>query len=302
MSGVYHAGELTVQKLAGAEIVAQQNGTGIKPVILKGAMAFLRTQSLILASSVDGYGRVWSSFLTGEPGFINVTSENTLRIISIPVASDPLVGNIASNPEIGLLAIDFNRRIRMRINGQGHFDEDRRLSVTTEQVYGNCPKYIQKRSLQPSGGLHRTLKSVEQSFHLNSKQQEWIRKSDTFFIGSASLEGKADVSHRGGNPGFVKVADANTLLFPDYFGNSMFNTLGNIYSNPSSSLLFIDFDSGNSLQLTGRSTIIWDENEISSFAGAERLVQFVIDEVIYTEYRSSLSWDIFEYSPANPTL
>ncbi|WP_028608806.1 pyridoxamine 5'-phosphate oxidase family protein [Paenibacillus harenae] len=302
MSGVYHAGELKVQEMAGAAIVAQQNGTSIKPTINKGAIAFLRTQSITIMSSVDGAGRVWGSFLTGEPGFIDATSETTLTITSRPVASDPLVGNVAINPEIGLLAIDFNRRIRMRINGKGHFDEDLRLTVSTEQVYGNCPKYIQKRSLQPSGGFHRSLKSLHRSFRVNPEQQQWIRNSDTFFIGSVSLEGKTDASHRGGNVGFVKVIDANTLIFPDYFGNSMFNTLGNIHSNPGTGLLFIDFDNGHSLQLTGRSHIIWDENEISRFSGAERLVRFEIDEVLYTENGSPMRWDFVEYSPANPTL
>jgi predicted pyridoxine 5'-phosphate oxidase superfamily flavin-nucleotide-binding protein len=302
MIGVYHEGELTVQKLAGAEIVAKQNGTTIKPTMFKGAMAFLRTQSLIIVSSVDRDGRVWSSFLTGEPGFIEVTSEASLTIASNPVTSDPLIVNLLSNPEIGLLAIDFGRRIRMRINGTGHVDENGRLVVLTEQVYGNCPKYIQKRSLQPSSGFHRAQKSANLSSHINPEQQEWIRNSDTFFIGSISSEGKADVSHRGGSPGFVKVVDENTLLFPDYFGNSMFNTLGNIYSNPNSGLLFIDFDAGHSLQLTGRSQIIWDDNEISRFSGAERLVRFEIDEVLHTQNGTPIRWDFVEFSPSNPTL
>ncbi|MDQ0914871.1 pyridoxamine 5'-phosphate oxidase family protein [Paenibacillus sp. V4I5] len=302
MNGVYHTGELTVQKLAGADIVAQHNGTNIKPTIFKGAMPFLRTQSLIIASSVDRDGRVWSSFLTGEPGFIDVKSEAALTITSSPVTSDPLVGNLLSSPEIGLLAIDFNRRIRMRINGKGEFDADRRLAVSTEQVYANCPKYIQKRSLQPSGGFHRTQMSAHRGYHVSPEQQEWIRNADTFFIGSISSEGNADASHRGGAPGFVKVVDENTLLFPDYFGNSMFNTLGNIYSNPSTGLLFIDFDAGHSLQLTGRSQIIWDENEISRFSGAERLVRFEIDEVLYTENGTPIRWDFIEFSSANPTL
>lgn len=302
MIGVYHAGELAVQKMAGAEIVAQQNGAGIKPTIFKGAMAFLKTQTIMIASSVDRSGRVWSSFLTGEPGFIEVPEESTLTVSSNPVPSDPLLENLLSCPEIGLLAIDFVRRIRMRINGKGRFDTEGRLVVTTEQVYGNCPKYIQKRSLQPTGGFHRTQKSVHRDCSLSPEQQQWIRYADTFFIGSVSLEGKADVSHRGGSSGFVSVVDGNTLLFPDYFGNSMFNTLGNIYAKPNTGLLFIDFETGDSLQLTGRSRIIWDEDEISHFAGAERLVRFEIDEVLYTENGSPIRWVFLEFSPANPTL
>lgn len=152
MIGVYHAGELAVQKLAGEEFLAEQNSKSIRSVIFKGAMAFIQTQSMVIASTVGENGKVWISFLTYEPGFISAASETMVTIMSRPPASDPLIKNLLSNPEIGLLAIDFNRRIRMRINGKGEIDGSGRLTVTTEQVYGNCPKYIQKRSLQPSGG------------------------------------------------------------------------------------------------------------------------------------------------------
>lgn len=302
MIGVYHAGELAVQKLAGEEFLAEQNSKSIRSVIFKGAMAFIQTQSMIIASTVGENGKVWISFLTGEPGFISAASETTVTIMSRPPASDPLIKNLLSNPEIGLLAIDFNRRIRMRINGKGEIDESGRLTVTTEQVYGNCPKYIQKRSLQPSGGFRRTQRHAQHSNKISSEQQEWIRLADTFFIGSASLEGKMDASHRGGHPGFVELLDESTLLFPDYFGNSMFNTLGNLYSNPNTGMLFIDFQAGHSLQLTGRSYIIWDKCQISLHPGAERLVRFEIDEVLYIENDTPMIWDFHEFSPANPSL
>ncbi|MBD0379811.1 pyridoxamine 5'-phosphate oxidase family protein [Paenibacillus sedimenti] len=290
MTDVYHSGELTVQKMAGAEVAAEQNGRGIKKSIPKGAIAFLETQSLIITASVDKNGRVWSSVLTGEPGFLHVEDEETLRIRSNPVLNDPLIHNLNSNQEIGLLVIDFSRRIRLRMNGTGRFDEDQQLVVQTEQVYGNCPKYIQKRSLLPNGVFHRKQQFEHHFVNLPPKQQEWIRQSDTFFIGSMSSEGKLDASHRGGSPGFVKVFNERTLIFPDYFGNSMFNTLGNIYSNPSTGILFMDFDFGHSLQLTGRSEIIWDEKEISQFPAAERLVRLEIDEALYTENSTQLSW------------
>jgi predicted pyridoxine 5'-phosphate oxidase superfamily flavin-nucleotide-binding protein len=164
--------------MAGAEVVAQQNSRTIRPDIPKGAIAFLNTQSLIIAASVEEYGRVWSSFLTGEPGFIEVEDEVTLTIQSNPVASDPLTRNLLSNPELGLLAIDFSKRIRMRINGTGAFDADRRLVVKTEQVYGNCPKYIQKRSLHPNGGFHRFQKSEHRSLRL-SRGDQLFGKSDS---------------------------------------------------------------------------------------------------------------------------
>lgn len=302
MNDVYHAGEVAVQTLAGEQIIAERNSAGIKNMVFKGAMSFLQTQSLLIASTAGNDGKVWCSFLTGEPGFINVTSETELSIVSRPASSDPVFRQLQFSPEIGLLAIDFNRRIRMRINGRGTYDGDRQLTVTTEQVYGNCPKYIQQRSLQPSGGYSRTERTAHHSRVLSSRQQQWIRKADTFFIGSVSAEGKMDASHRGGLPGFVTVADDRTLLFPDYFGNSMFNTLGNIYSNPNTGLLFIDFDGGHTLQLSGCSVIIWDPMQIAQFPGAERLVRFEIDHVLQIENETPIRWEFHEFSPANPAL
>ncbi|MFC0216546.1 pyridoxamine 5'-phosphate oxidase family protein [Paenibacillus chartarius] len=302
MTDVYHSGELSVQRLAGAEIAAQQNSRIVRTSIPKGAVAFLKGQALMIVASVDEKGRVWSSFLTGDPGFIDVEDEVTITIHSDPVKNDPLLRNLASSPEIGLLAIDFSKRMRMRINGTGYFEGGRRLVVKTEQVYGNCPQYIHKRTMSPNGVFQRLLKSEQRGPGLTPEQQVWIRNSDTFFIGSSSSEGKADVSHRGGPPGFIKVIDERTLLFPDYYGNSMFNTLGNIYSNPSSGLLFIDFNNGHSLQLTGKSEIIWDVNTLTEFPAAERIVRFEINEVLFTENGTQLGWSFVEFSSTIPTL
>lgn len=298
---MYHAGELAVQALAGEQIVAERNGLSIKSVVVQGAFSYLRTQSLIVCSTMANDGKVWCSFLTGEPGFIHVVSEKELTVSSQPVTSDPILRDLRDRPDIGLLAIDFFRRIRMRINGKGVWDGER-LWVTVEQAYGNCPKYIQKRSLQPGSGTYRRERLSQRGHALNAEQQDWIRKADTFFIGSASSERKMDASHRGGQPGFVKIEDDRTLLFPDYFGNSMYNTLGNLYSNPAAGLLFIDFNGGHSLQLSGRTETIWDKAQISQVPGAERLVRYTIDEVIYIENDTPIMWEFHEFSPASPSI
>lgn len=300
MTDVYHEGELAVQKMAGVEIVAERNSRSINEHIPKGAVAFLGRQSLVITASVDERGRVWSSIITGEPGFLYVNDKGKLVIRSSPVLGDPLIQNLNSNNELGLLVIDLSKRIRLRINGTGSFDENGWLVITTTQVYGNCPKYIQNRSLHANGVYQRLQSSECRSQGLSPEQQDWIRKSDTFFIGSVSAAGDVDASHRGGPPGFVQVTDERTLIIPDYFGNSMFNTLGNIYSNPSTGLLFIDFLSGHSLQLTGRSEISWDENEISKYPAAERLLVFKVDEVLFVDNGTDLSWEFVEYSPSNP--
>ncbi|MBD2020206.1 pyridoxamine 5'-phosphate oxidase family protein, partial [Leptolyngbya sp. FACHB-36] len=124
---------------------------------------------------------------------------------------------------------------------------------------------------------------------------------DTFFIASLHPTHGADASHRGGYPGFVQV-DSERLVFPDYSGNNMFNTLGNLQVNPSAGLLFIDFEQGHTLQLTGSATIVWEPERIATVAGAERLVEFQVQQVQQTSCASRLRWQFVEYSPANPLL
>ena len=91
----------------------------------------------------------------------------------------------------------------------------------------------------------------------------------------------ADVSHRGGKPGFINVNSDKTLTLPDYQGNNHFNTCGNILENPKAGLLFIDFNTGDVLMLTGVAKIIWESEEIKQFEGAQRLLKFTMSKGIF---------------------
>ncbi|NHN32660.1 pyridoxamine 5'-phosphate oxidase family protein [Paenibacillus agricola] len=299
MESVYHEGELTVQKLTGEEAIAAQNAKMVSSQFSNGIIHFLKSQQFAVLSSSDREGNVWVTFLTGEPGFAEVLDEQCIVIRAGLVEGDPLALEPLEREQIGLLIIDTNRRIRLRINGTASMQNEQ-LIVTAHQIYGNCPKYIQRRSLRTEKDAFRVLKSEHRSKELRLQQQEWISNADTFYIGSVSKTGEMDVSHRGGNPGFLQVFNAKTLLFPDYFGNSMFNTLGNIYANPSSGLLFIDYDHGHSLHLTGFAEIIWGEEEASAFPGAERLVRFKIEEVVQLDNATEMQWGDTELSPFNP--
>jgi predicted pyridoxine 5'-phosphate oxidase superfamily flavin-nucleotide-binding protein len=299
MNDVFHQGELSVQNLTGEGAVAAQNSKMISSHFSNGMINFLKTQQFAILSSTDHKGNVWVTLLTGEPGFAEVLDEQRLVIQAGLLSADPLAAELTKEKQIGLLIIDTIRRIRLRINGTAIMEKEQ-LLVTAHQIYGNCPKYIQKRSLRPENEASRLLKSAQRNKELSQQQQDRIALADTFYIGSMSDKGEMDASHRGGNSGFIHVLDAKTLMFPDYFGNSMFNTLGNIYSNPSSGLLFIDYEHGHSLQLTGSAEIIWDEEESSAFPGAERLVRFAIEEVVQLENATELRWEDTEFSPYNP--
>ncbi len=297
----YHAGELAVQARAGVQAEARSLGQAIGAIVAPTAQKFLQSQQLAIASTVDNDGRVWASLLTGQPGFVETIDERTVQIKALPIATDPLNQNLLLRNQIGLLIIDLATRRRLRINGEVIAYEDEGLLFHTDQSYFNCPKYIQSRSIERDVS-HSSVQPVVQRFEaLTQTQQHWITQTDTFFIASFHPESGADASHRGGYPGFVQVFDANTLMFPDYSGNNMFNTLGNLLVNPNVGLLLIDFKQGHTLQLTGKAQIIWEDERLTKFAGAERLVEFHIERVIETANATQLRWKFGDYSFANPS-
>ncbi len=133
-----------------------------------------------------------------------------------------------------------------------------------------------------------------------AEQRDLVACADTFFIATAHPERGADASHRGGAPGFVRVEGGRRLVWPDYSGNAMFNTLGNLAVDPRAGLLFVNFENGDTLQVSGRAGIIWDEGRAAEFAGAERVVEFDVEEVVDTRGALPLRWRLEEYSPFNP--
>jgi hypothetical protein len=136
---------------------------------------------------------------------------------------------------------------------------------------------------------------------LTEDQRAWIRRADTFFIATLHPEAGADASHRGGMPGFVSV-DGDRLAWPDYAGNLMYNTLGNIAVHPRAGLIVPDFDSGAALLVTGRAAIEWDPISIAGVPGAERLVELAVDEVVEIAGMLPPSARVPEYSPFNPPV
>ncbi|MBW4437013.1 MAG: pyridoxamine 5'-phosphate oxidase family protein [Pleurocapsa minor GSE-CHR-MK-17-07R] len=298
----FHDGELAVQTRLGVAKMAARISGMIHPMIFGNAAAFLAQLPFVFAASRDDGGRTWASMLSGAPGFLRVVSEDTLFIGALPHADDPLHANLRDGAAIGLLAIDFARRERMRLNGRLLHRSADGLTLEAREVYGNCPKYIQARFVDdaplPAGTIEPQL--TRHSATLTGSQQAWIAGADTFIIASAHPERDADASHRGGNPGFVRIDDEGRLTFPDYSGNMMFNTLGNIAVNPSVGLLFPDFKAGSTLQLTGDASIIWDGPRLADFPGAQRLVTVSVQEVIERQGALSLHFSAPDYSRYNP--
>ncbi|WKX69390.1 pyridoxamine 5'-phosphate oxidase family protein [Streptomyces sp. XD-27] len=296
----YGPGERAVQRRAGVIAQADHSGLAIGNGIRDVAAAFLGLQPMLVIGAADQGGQVWSSLLTGPPGFVTATGPHSIGITGRVHPGDPLASTLAKGPtSIGTIALDPRTRRRMRLNGTAR-PSARGLAVEARQVFSNCPKYLQKRLLEEAVP-GRAPGAVRRAAVLSEAQTDAIRTADTFFIatvsagdGAAATSGPADASHRGGLPGFVTVVSPTRLSWPDYPGNAMFLTLGNLEADPRAGLLFVDWVSGDTLQLTGTAR--------TEFSESGRTVHFALDEVAWTPAASPLRWSAPEYSPAHPPL
>ncbi len=296
---VWHEGELEVQKRAGVAAKAERLSGMVHRSLPDSARGFLMQRQFAVLGSLDSERRVWASVVAGEPGFMQAPDPTMIVIHGGWSSADLLLENIAQNDDFGMLVIDFQTRRRMRVNGKTERIGDT-IRIHIEQAFSNCPRYIQARlptAVLPEKGAFATRRRI-----FSDSQKQWIANADTFFIATAHPRGGVDASHRGGNPGFLRIEEGRRLIIPDYNGNSLFNTLGNICLNPHAGLLFVDFESGRTLHLTGRATINWDRVAASSYPGAERLVEFDMDEVLETENGIRLRFEFESYSPYNPAV
>lgn len=253
----FHEGEQEVQRRAGvADEAARLEGMLMPPNLNGGLTLFLAKRTLAALTARDRAGRLWTSLLRGEPGFLEGHG-TTLTVHTAPGADDPL-REMPPGQSVGLLAIDLAIRRRVRVNGVLTRSGPDTLRLDADQAFGNCPAYIQQRTLTSdttagtgATGSRRTTGGI-----LTAEHEKVIRQADTFFLGTTHPSRGTDTSHKGGNPGFVRIEDG-TIWWPDYAGNNLFNSLGNISADPAAALLFIDFSTGGLIQLSGRAELEW---------------------------------------------
>jgi len=253
----FHAGELAAQRRAGTREEAARLSPMLDPAELSGGIVgFLADRTFAVITARDAEGRLWSSPLTGPAGFLETVSPTTLAIHARFLDGDPLRG-LPAGQQAGLVVVEFATRRRVRVNGTLSAVGPDAIELEVEQAYGNCPQYIHQRVLVADGARPADPGDVRQGATLTPADAALIRGADTFFLGTTNPERGSDTSHRGGRPGFVRV-DGSRLWWPDYPGNNLFNSFGNLSVDPEASLLFFDFETGRTLQLSGTAEIDWD--------------------------------------------
>ena len=304
-SSPFHRGEHEIQERVGVRDKIELFGRRvIRDHLPDQHRQFYAQLSYILIGSVDSQARPWASIVTGEPGFISTPDSKTLVVASRPLYGDPLKETILPGRDVGVLGIEFQSRRRNRMNGKFTASGKGGFEIQVGQSFGNCPQYIQSRSVsQISDRQGSTKRFAHHADVLGRLERKIIESADTLFIAthypgdSDNVAHGIDVSHRGGKPGFVRIIDDRTISWPDFAGNYHFNSIGNLTLNPKAGQLFIDFDTGDLLYMTGEAEVIWDDEEVKAFVGAERIIRFHIDELILVEASLPIHWKFQDYSP-----
>lgn len=295
----FHEGEIAIQKLAGERSVALRNGAGLAQVVMPEALPFLAEQRLIAISTCDARGPVWVAVWFGPAGFI--TSDDGRRVTIARTAwEDPVSTSMREGSSVGILAIELATRKRLRINGiVAAIDRDR-VEIGVREAFGNCPKYIQRRNVQDAV-QQLPGAPVASGRALDAVRRAAVASADTLFVGSVHPERGADASHRGGTPGFVRVTSEASLRIPDYRGNGMFQTLGNVATDARASIAVADFDRARVLSMTGTATLAFDgEDPSHPTGGTGRYWDFQLEEWLEVSMPASLRYQLIDAWRFNP--
>jgi predicted pyridoxine 5'-phosphate oxidase superfamily flavin-nucleotide-binding protein len=289
----FHRDELAAQAFAGQG----PKSARLRPFMPDQHRDFFAGLPYLFAATADAQGWPVASVISGAPGFVHSPDPVTLRIAALRGAGDPAAVGLAIGREVGLLGLDLTNRRRNRANGTVAAVDAGGLTVRVAQSFGNCAQYIQTR--RPTAA-ERTPASVERFDGLDNAARALVTASDTFFVASRSRlevgsDGGLDMSHRGGRPGFVGIK-GDTLVIPDFRGNRFFNTLGNLLGDPRAGLLFIDFASGDLLQLQGRVEIDWAPGGAGP-EGTERLWRVRVERGWRRRGAFPFAWTFGDYAP-----
>lgn len=282
---VFHEGEQEVQRRLGVRSIETWAQKVVRPAMPTQHREFYAALPFLVVAARDDDGRAWASILAGPPGFVRSPSATLLRIDTPPVAGDALEHALHPGRDLGILGIEFSTRRRNRVNGRVVDADPEGFSFAVDQSFGNCPQYIHEREW--TRAEPKLPGAARRSTSLTEAQQTSIGRADTFFIASGYRgEGDdprfgMDASHRGGDPGFVQVEGERRISFVDRAGNNHFNTIGNLLKDPRVGLLFVDFETGSMLQLSGRASV--------SF-GAQRRVSIEIEHVVELREALPLRW------------
>ncbi|THG96690.1 hypothetical protein EW026_g5186 [Hermanssonia centrifuga] len=274
----WHRGVRSVHKRLGFEGPMASAYTWIQGEMSEEHRTFNTTRiPFVPVTTLDTLGRPWSSILagpSGEPGFISSPSWDRLDMDVRVWNGDPFKDNVRTShgKKMLLAGIGIDLSSRQRNKFAGYVSELHQagdiytFKVIVNQAIGNCPKYINVRELDPNPSTNPAVlyekTQISPDERLPDELIAFIHAADTAFMGSSyqalgedEKQFPSHVGHntRGGRRGFMRVmpSDGKTIILPDYSGDRLMTSLGNIQATPLASLSIVNFVTGDILYLTG---------------------------------------------------
>ncbi|KAJ5624635.1 oxidoreductase [Penicillium lagena] len=317
----WHSGEKKMHDLM--NVPDQFNPTS--QFLSPGAGHFVYHAPLLAIGIVDNRGMPWTTVLGGESGVARPVGDSMILVDTpAPNKHDPvlqfLLGSTPDNqtaqfheekPIIGGLAIDLESRMRVKLHGrlragQVSYDGQTRraqLLFEIDASLPNCPKYLNEKFIIPNLSDPKTLPD---SPNLPPQAIDLLKKADLFFISSSNAGEDMDTNHRGGPPGFVRVLSNSpngaVLIYPEYSGNRLYQTLGNIQMTPFAGLTVPDFDTGDVLYLTGEAQVLSGESAADILPHSKLAVKITVLSSRFVLQGLSFLGKPGAFSPYNPPI
>ncbi|PGH35575.1 hypothetical protein GX50_01556 [[Emmonsia] crescens] len=328
----WHEGEKKMHKLM--HVPEEYNPSA--PYLSPGAAYLVQKSPLIALGTIDKQGQPWTTVWGGEAGLAGPVSQSIIGIRNfVDKSYDPVVETLyggKSNGEVikeegegrlmAGLSVDMENRKRVKLMGRmvaGNLagleatDPDKKgnepthagqaqLVIKIEQSLGNCPKYINRKHITP---VVPNPKLISDSPQLSPGAIELLGEADTLFI-STYHEDSMDTNIRGGPPGFVRVVSNDisgaVLAYPEYSGNRLYQTLGNLQMTPLAGYAFPGFETGNVLYLTGKTEILVGSDAAALLPRSNLAVKVTVTSAKYVENGLPFRGQPGQLSPYNPQV
>lgn len=281
---------------------------------------------LLALGTLDEYGRPWTTIFGGKEGFARQIAQSAIGVRTMvdweyDLVIQALLGGADEEPVtmegegkmVGGLTIDLETRMRVKLHGRmlaGALGARNKVDSVTEaqmviqidKSLGNCPKYLNSKEIIPATPRP---KLISDSPKLPAQAAALLEKADMFFM-SSYQHSDMDTNHRGGPPGFVRMVSNEEsgaiLIYPEYSGNRLYESLGNLQINPLAGITIPDFDTGDVLYLTGKTEVLIGAAASSILPRSNLAVKMTVTASRFVEAGLSFRGIAGEASPYNPPV
>ncbi|KAI5370699.1 putative pyridoxamine 5'-phosphate oxidase, FMN-binding split barrel [Septoria linicola] len=325
----WHSGEAEIQRKMQVHDLDNPTVPQLSPQLSN----HLQIAPLISLGALDKDGRPWTTLLAGQRPMSQPLGGGIIGI-KTPITGkhDPVVEELVGKEASGQvvreegqgrmvsgLTIDLETRKRVKlfgrmiagalstrddeVTGQQEAIAEMQVVLKIEQSLGNCPKYLNKRRIEPAVAKPELL---SKSASLSDEALALLQKADLFFVSSANKDQDMDTNHRGGPAGFLRVAsnDASgaVLCWPEYSGNRLYQTLGNLAVYPKAGICVPDFDTGDCLYLTGTTEILIGADASAYLPRSNLCVKLTVTSARFVTQALPFRGVAGEKSPYNPQV